>query len=119
MRTVTSVDELKVPGAPHSGLAIYSALEIVLVYGGIMIYVWRWRSVHPQFWVALLAIVFTSHFVHGDSLRSLGLSLTGIRANAQVVLPIALGVYIPILAFGIARHTLTYVPVNWHALFRC
>ena len=37
------------------------------------------------------------------------------RANAQMVLPIALAFYIPLLAFGFARHVLTLVPVNRHA----
>jgi membrane protease YdiL (CAAX protease family) len=66
--------------------------------------------------MALWGIILVSHFLHRDTLRSLGLSLAGMRANAQLVLPIALAFYIPLLAYGFARHTLTLVPVNGHAV---
>jgi hypothetical protein len=66
--------------------------------------------------MVLLGVVLASHFVHDDMLRTLGLSVTGMRANAQVVLPIAVAFYIPLLVFGFVRHTLTVVPVNRHAV---
>jgi hypothetical protein len=115
MSTVTSVDEIKAGSASHSWLPIYSALEVLLVYAGIVTYIWRWRSTYPHFWMVLLGVVLVSHFVHRDTFRSLGLSVTGMRANAQAVLPIALAFYIPLLVFGFARHALIFVPVNWHA----
>jgi hypothetical protein len=65
--------------------------------------------------MTLLGVVLVSHFLHHDTFRRLGLSFAGMRANAQVVLPIALAFYIPLLVFGFARHALTFVPLNWHA----
>ncbi len=65
--------------------------------------------------MALWGIILVSHLLHRDTFRSLGLSLAGMRANAQIVLPIALAVYVPLLAFGFVRHALTVVPVNRHA----
>jgi len=115
MSTVTSVDEIKAGSASHSWLPIYSALEVILVYAGIVTYIWRWRSTYPHSWMVLLGVVLVSHFLHHDTFRSLGLSFTGMRANAQVVLPIALAFYIPLLVFGFARHALTFVPVNRQA----
>ena len=115
MSTVTSVDEIKAGSASHSWLPIYSALEVILVYAGIVTYIWRWRSTYPLSWVALLGVVLASHFLHRDTFRRLGLSFTGMRANAQVVLPVALTLYIPLLVFGFARHALTFVAVNRHA----
>ena len=116
MSTVTSVNENKARSNSHPWLPIYSALEVILVYAGIVTYIWRWRSTYPHFWMVLLGVVLASHFVHHDTFRTLGLSFTGMRASAQVVLPIALAFYIPIVAFGFVRHTLTVVPVNRHAV---
>jgi hypothetical protein len=115
MSTVTSVDEIKSGSAPHSWLPIYSALEVILVYAGIVTYIWSWRSKYAHFWIVLLGIILVSHLLHRDTLQRLGLSFAGMRANAQVVLPLALAVYIPLLAYGFARHALTLTPVNRHA----
>jgi len=100
----------------HSWSPIYSALEALLVYAGIIAYIWRWQHTYPGAWMILWGIILVSHVVHRDTFRSLGLSLAGMRANAQWVLPIALGFYIPLVAYGVARHALTLVPVNRHAV---
>jgi hypothetical protein len=115
MSTVTSVDEIKAGTASHSWLPIYSALEVILVYAGIVAYIWRWQHTYPHFWMALWGVVLLSQFLHRDTLRTLGLSFAGMRANAEVVLPIALAFYVPLLVFGFARHALALVPVNRHA----
>jgi len=86
-----------------------------MVYAGIVTYIWRWQHTFPHTWMALWGFILVSHLLHRDTFRSLGLSLAGMRANAQMVLPIALAFYIPLLAYGFARHALTYVPVNRHA----
>jgi hypothetical protein len=112
MSTVTSVDEIS---ASHSWLPIYSALEVIMVYAGVVTYIWRWRSTYTHFWIVLLGAVLASHLLHRDTFRRLGLSFTGMRANAQVVLPLAIAFYIPLLVYGFARHALTLVPVNRHA----
>ena len=112
MSTVTSVGEIS---ASRSWLPVCSALEVILVYAGIVTYIWRWRYTHPHFWIVLLGLVLASHLLHHDTFRTLGLSFTGMRANAQIILPIALAFYIPVLVFGFARHTLMLVPVNRHA----
>jgi hypothetical protein len=115
MSTITSAGEFEAARDFHSWLPICSALEVMLVYAGIVTYIWRWRSTYPHFWMVLLGVVLVSHSLHHDTFRSLGLSFTGMRANAQAVLPIALAFYIPLLVFGFARRALTFVPVNRHA----
>ena len=112
MSTVTSVDEIS---ASRSWLPIWSALEVILVYAGIVTYIWRWRSTHPHFWIVLLGLVLASHLLHHDTFRRLGLSVTGMRASAQIILPVALAFYVPLLVFGFVRHALTLMPVNRHA----
>ena len=88
----------------------------MLVYAAVMAYIWRWQRSYPHSWIAIWGIILVSHFLHRDTFRSLGLSLAGMRANAQLVLPIALAFYIPLLLFGLARHTLTIVELNGHVL---
>jgi hypothetical protein len=115
MSVITSAGEFEAGSNSHPWLPIYSALEVILVYAGIVAYIWRWQRTYPHSWMALWGVVLVSHFLHRDTFRTLGLSFTGMRANAQVVLPIALAFYIPLLLFGFARHALTFVPVNRHA----
>jgi hypothetical protein len=114
--TVTSAGEIEAGSGSHARLAICSALEAMLVYAAVITYIWRWQRTYPHSWMAIWGFILVSHFLHRDSLRSLGLSFAGIRANAQLVLPIALAFYIPLLLFGVARHTLTIVELNGHAL---
>jgi hypothetical protein len=66
--------------------------------------------------MVLWGIILVSHFLHRDTFRSLGLSLAGMRANAQLVLPIALAFYVPLLIYGFARHTLALMEVNGHVV---
>jgi len=87
----------------------------LLIYAGIIAYIWRWPNTRTHIWMALWGIILVSHVVHRDTLHSLGLSLDGMRANAQLVLPIALACYIPLVAYGVARHALTLAPLNRHA----
>jgi membrane protease YdiL (CAAX protease family) len=56
--------------------------------------------------MVLLAAVLSSHFLHRDKLRDLGLSWQGLEASARLVLPLALALYLPFLIYGFASHTL-------------
>jgi hypothetical protein len=114
--TVTSASEFEARSKPSPWPPICSALEVVLVYAGILAYIWRWQYTYPYAWMALWGVIIASHFVHHDTFRSLGLSLAGMRANAQLVLPIAIVFYVPLLLYGFARQTLRMAPVNQHAL---
>ena len=115
--TVTSEGGFEPTSLPHSWSPILSALEALLIYAGILTYIWRWQHTYPHTWMVLWGIILVSHVVHRDTLRSLGLTFGEARANAQLVLPIALVFYVPLLAFGFARHVLAIVPLNWHALY--
>ena len=117
MSTVTSVGGFESTSLSHSWSPILSALEALLVYAGIITYIWRWQHAYPHIWMVLWGIILASHVVHRDTFRSLGLTLSGMRANAQLVLPISLAFYIPLVVYGLARHALLLVPVNRHAVF--
>jgi H+/gluconate symporter-like permease len=115
MSNVASIDVIQAPSASPRWLPICSALEVVVVFAGIVNYIWRWHHIFRYSWIPLWGLVLFSHFLHRDTLRSLGLSLAQLRANAEVVLPIALAVYVPLFVFGFARRALVIVPANGHA----
>lgn len=116
MSTITSVGEFEATRIRHSWLPIYSALEAVLLFAGIMAYIWRWHHAVTGLWMALWGIILISQILHRDTFRSLGLTLAGMRSSAELVLPIALASYIPLLVYGFARHALIFVAVNRHAV---
>ena len=84
-------------------------LEVLLVYAGVLLYIWRWQFSCPRLWIPLLAAVLISHVAHRDTLRSLGLTTVKLRASAEIVLPLAAAAYVPLLVYGFACHTLVLV----------
>ncbi len=96
---------------------ILTALEVLLIYSGILLYIWRWQSSHPHAWMLLWAAVLASHAAHRDTLKSLGLTWFELRASAEIVLPLSLAIYVPLLAYGFARHMLVLTPPAKNALF--
>jgi len=107
MSTITSVESvLPSPLAPPwSRLA--TSFELLSVYAGILLYIWRWQSTHPHVWMVLLAVIIASHFIHHDTPRHLGLTLGDLRANAGLTLPLAVALLAPLVAYGFAAGALT------------
>jgi len=93
------------PVTQHSG-RIISALEVLLVYAGILLYIWRWQFSHPRLWMAFLAVMVLSHLARGERPRDLGLTLSGLRRNAEKILPLVLALYLPLVVYGFTRHLL-------------
>jgi membrane protease YdiL (CAAX protease family) len=85
---------------------IVSGLEVLLVYAGILLYIWRWQYSRPHLWIALLALMVLSHLARGERPRDLGLTLSGLRANAEKILPLVLAICLPLVVYGFARHLL-------------
>lgn len=116
MSTATSVGEVFSATAPRTFTRLATALEVSLVYAGILQYIWRWQFTSPRAWMLLLAVVLLSHVAHRDNLRALGLTWYGLRANAQVALPLALALYVPLLLYGFASRTLVLTAPGRHTL---
>jgi hypothetical protein len=112
----TSVEEIRTGGRLHASRAIFTALEVTLLYAGILGYIWRWQYSCPRAWIALLAVILVSHVLHRDTLRGLGVIWTELRASARLVLPVALIIYLPLLLYGFARHSLVLLRPNWQSL---
>jgi hypothetical protein len=106
MGTTTSINGILSSASAADWKRALASLEILLVYSGILLYIWRWQFVHPHAWMPLLAVVLASHFARRDSLRRLGLTLVELRSCAGVVLPLALAIYVPLLLYGFACHRL-------------
>lgn len=100
-------------------LAPYAtALEVLLVFTGILLYIWRWQYHHPRSWLWLLAAVLLSHLIHRDRLRDMGLGIAGMRSCAESILPLAVAIYLPVLAYFLVRGRLHVIFPNGVALDR-
>lgn len=90
-------------------MRILAAGEALLVFVGVMAYIWHLQFTFPDFAVILLAFIIATFFVHRDRLQDLGLGprgfVAGIRVLALPTLIIA-GVLIfrvPVRFFAIDR----------------
>jgi CAAX prenyl protease-like protein len=116
MSTATSIGEASPLRATRPHAVFGAALEVLLVYAGILYYIWHWQFTFPRAWMVLWGAVLISHVAHRDTLRTLGLDWTHIRSSAQLMFPLALIVYLPLVMYGIARHTLMPIPPDSRAL---
>jgi len=112
MSTVTSADEIRATATAPRWRNTAIALEVLFVYAGILQYIWRWQFTHPLVWAALWAVILLSHALHRDTLRTLGLAGAELRASAQLVLPLAVILFVPVLIYGFASHRLVLVVPN-------
>lgn len=110
MNKVTSQSETILTRLRAPGLPFITALEVALVYAGILLYIWRWQFTQPRAWMILLAIVLVSHVAHRDRLASMGLTLDHLRASSQVMLPLALALFVPAVIYGFAHRGLLIIP---------
>jgi membrane protease YdiL (CAAX protease family) len=60
--------------------------------------------------MVLLALVLVSHVAHRDRPAAMGLTLDGLRASAQAVLPLALALFLPAVIYGFAHRDLLLLP---------
>jgi hypothetical protein len=108
--------ENKDGGGIPSPPAIATALEVALIFAGVLAYIWRWQHTIPYAWVGLFALILVSHVLHHDTLRSLGLGRTDLRASAQWVLPVAIILFLPLLGYGFAHRHLLLLRPTWQSL---
>lgn len=113
MRSLNAIDVTKEPAEFRR---VATAIEVLALYAGVLLFIWRWQTTHPRAWIPLLAVVLLSHFVHRDKPRELGLTLSELRSSAAVVLPLMVLFFAPMLAYGFLRHALSFAPVSRRAL---
>jgi len=102
-------------GSTSLPLRLATAVEVALVFAGILAYIWRWQHTSPHAWIALWVVILVSHVLHRDNLRGLGLGRTGLRASAQWVLPLTLLLCLPMLFYGFGHHRLAVLRLTWQS----
>jgi Type II CAAX prenyl endopeptidase Rce1-like len=78
--------------------------EILVVYAGILLYIWRWQDAHPFLWVPLLAAVLFSHWLYHDTLEEMGLTGREFRACARASFPVLAVVVAVGILYGFWAH---------------
>jgi hypothetical protein len=116
MRIMTSDTQISTARAARPSLRWATAGEILLVYAGILVYIWRWQFTYPRVWMPLLGAVVLSQVLRRESPRELGLTARGLRGSARIVLPLAAAIYVPALLYGFAAHSLMLVAPNHRTL---
>lgn len=86
-----------------------AAIEVLVTYSAVLLYIWRWQFSHPFSWIPLFALVLLSHVLHRDSLRDLGLSWHALRASAQLILPVAVLIFLSSLVYGLAKGSVVLI----------
>jgi Type II CAAX prenyl endopeptidase Rce1-like len=80
-----------------------TSAEILAVYAGTLLYIWRWQYTHVFVWIVLLAAVILSHIIHRDKLNEMGLTGHEFRPCARLVFPLFIAVAIPAVIYGLWR----------------
>lgn len=106
MSTITSTRALASVIGMRLLARLATAIELLLFFAGILLYIWRWQYTYPWICLLLFAGILLSHLLHRDTPAELGLTISNLGANAKVVLPLALALYLPIVAYGFAHHAL-------------
>ena len=102
MSTTAARVQFSSAGSRTEATKFLFAIEILAVFTSILLYIWRWQYSHPWLWIPMLVFVLASHIAHRESVRSLGLTLHGLRQSAKIILPLALIVLVPAFAYGLA-----------------
>ena len=112
-RPTTSNDDA---GMVSTSLAVLTALEVSFILAGILLYIWRWQHLRPPVWIFIFALILLSHAIHHDTWRGLGLGRAELRDGSQWLLPLAVILYLPLLAIGFIFHRLAFLRPNWQSL---
>jgi hypothetical protein len=81
-------------------------LEPLLMFAAIMIYIWKLRAAHPNFWIAVPTLLIVSHLAHNETPRALGFRLHGLATLLKLYTPVLLLIAAALLTAGALFHTL-------------
>lgn len=85
---------------------IATAVELLAVYGCILLYIWRWHRTHHLAWIPILAFIILTHVLHRDTLREMGLTTQQMGANAKIIFTLAALIYGAIVVWALGSHRL-------------
>ena len=104
MSTAGSEVGIHPPHAVGVAGAVVAASEVLAVYAGILLYIWRWQGTHPYFWIPLLAAVLFSHWVRRDTPKEMGLTGHEFWPCVRLSLPVLAAVILPAVLYGLWNH---------------
>src|SRR5713226_1907804 len=97
-------------------MVFLAAAEILMVFTGIILFIWRLQFIFPDFAWILLGFLVLTFFVHRDDFQNLGFGshglMSGIRALFAPTMMISIGLVLSAIAFGRLRGS----TFNWNML---
>jgi len=87
-----------------------TGVEIMVVYAGILLYIWRWQYTHPYAWTALFPVVILSHVIYRDTLREMGLTGNEFKACARLIFPLFIAIAVPGVIYGLWKQSWAVLP---------
>ena len=92
------------------------AAELLVVFSGIILFIWRLQFVFPDFAWFLLGFLVLTFFVHRDSLQNLGIGSHGLIPGMKAVFAPTLIISAVLVLGGIAFGTFMIGISNWKEL---
>jgi membrane protease YdiL (CAAX protease family) len=81
-------------------------MEPLVMFGLIIAYIWKLRSIHPNLWIVIPALMFVSHLVHHETPRALGFELHGLARRLKQLAPLLALIAAVLLSVGALLHTI-------------
>ena len=81
-------------------------LEPLLMFGLIVDYIWKLRFAHPHCWIAIPALMLSSHLARRESPRALGFGLHNLRDCLRELAPLLLLIALLLLTAGVLLRTI-------------
>lgn len=81
-------------------------LEALSAFAVILIYIWWLRPYFPWLWIAILALIVVSHFLHHEGPARLGFGWREFKASFPVIVPWVLGLALAVWGTGMVFHSL-------------
>jgi membrane protease YdiL (CAAX protease family) len=94
---------------PKLAMPKFAILEPLLMFGLIVVYIWDLRFVHPNFWIAIPALMWASHRLRRENARALGFDLHHLREGLTELAPGLTLIVVLLLAAGFLFHTIRQI----------
>jgi len=105
-------------GSPAQEIQLRPLSEVVMLFSGIMIYIWGLRSIAPWSWIVLWMFVIASHVYYRENLQSLGLSRRNLARSIKFVAPWTSLICFLVLSIGLFLGHRIFPPLSVHMLYR-
>jgi hypothetical protein len=91
------------------GKRTLAIIEPALIFGLIMLYIWRLRFTHHEAWLAILALILASHISRHEAADSMGFHCRNLRACLDRFAPALLFFGLVLVAAGLLLQTTRHI----------